>query len=380
MKILHLLDIHWWSGLTSYAFDTIQAHQTLGNQVTLAISKDSIAYKKSNNLNCSILPIKGRKGFEPLLNFFVIGREIFKNKPDWIISHTGSTHWIALALSLLFKIPLIRVRAISQKLKTHWINKMIYQKSSYIVTASENLRFECLNLVASNYKNKIRTILPKVGEEFIAVKVPQPNPANEQNPRSETASEIKDQFHNPMKVLGNKKIGMVARLDPVKGLFNFLKVAKIVQESCPEAEFQIAGPEENITWHSLLNQAKTLGLKNLTYHGFLDSKSLVKFMNQCSMGLITSTGSEEVSRVLIEWMSLGKTVISTNVGSLPEILKEGRGGYLVQPNEPLKMAEKIIQLFQNQNLLDEMGQFNWDLCKNKFSQERFCHEWKNLLG
>lgn len=195
-------------------------------------------------------------------------------------------------------------------------------------------------------------------EEFIGHKGPQPNPANKHE----------------------KKIGIVARLDPVKGLFNFLKVAKIVQESYPEAEFQIAGPEENIPWHSLLNQAKTLGLKNLTYHGFLDSKSLVKFMNQCSMGLITSTGSEEVSRVLIEWMSLGKTVISTNVGSIPEILQDGKGGYLVQPNEPLKMAERIIQLFKNQNLLDEMGQFNWDLCKNKFNQERFCSEWKNLLG
>lgn len=357
MKILHLIDIPWWSGLTSYAFDTIQSHQKQGSQVTLALNKNSLAYKKAKNINCSLIPIRGRKPLDSFSNFFLIGVKVIINKPNWIVAHTGSTHWIAVILGIIFGIPVIRVRAISQKLKTHWINKIIYQKSAAIVTASENLQSECLNLISTNYKNKIRAIYPAAGEEFITFKKHEPAPRKELK----------------------KKIGIVARLDPVKGHSNFLKAAKIVQASCPEIEFHVVGSEENISWSSLLLQSKTLGLKNLFYHGFLDSKNLVQFMNECSMGVIASIGSEEVSRSLIEWMSQGKAVVATNVGSIPEILKEGEGGYLVQPNEPLKMAEKIIQLFKNQNLLIKMGQFNLDLCKKQFNQERFGQEWKNLL-
>ena len=95
MNILHLIDIPWWSGLSSYAFDCVKAQITMGHRVLLACQKDSLSHKRGAEMGLEIFPIGGRRSWNAAFNFLSIGMVRTLWKPDCIVAHTGSTHWIA---------------------------------------------------------------------------------------------------------------------------------------------------------------------------------------------------------------------------------------------------------------------------------------------
>lgn len=351
MKILHLIDIPWWSGLSAYAFDCINAHREAGHKVFLACEKNSLSHRKASEMGLETIAIGGRNPFSAVGNFWKIGATIAENQPDCVIAHTGSTHWIAAGLGIARRISVIRVRASSQKVKIGILNQKIYLNSRMIVTASNKLKQE-LEQFSDELNGKIQTIYPPV--EI---------PARTSQPKS-----------------GIKKIGIVARLDPVKGYPVFLESAKTVQGSFSGVEFHIAGAEENLHWNDILKKGKELGLKNIFYHGFLSAEKVRTLMENCDVGVVSSIGSEEVSRALMEWMSAGKPVVAAAVGCVPEILHDGKGGYVVEPESGNQLGQKINALFGDPVTAQKFGEYNRSVCREKFSRENFKTQWENVLS
>jgi glycosyltransferase involved in cell wall biosynthesis len=54
-------------------------------------------------------------------------------------------------------------------------------------------------------------------------------------------------------------------------------------------------------------------------------------------------------------MSVGRPVIGTRIGGIPEIIDDGVNGYLVEPQNPQQIAEKVLQLFLDEELLITLG-------------------------
>ena len=65
--------------------------------------------------------------------------------------------------------------------------------------------------------------------------------------------------------------------------------------------------------------------------------------------------------------TFGKPVIATAVGGLPEVVEDGKSGYIVSPNSPSEIAEKIVALVNNPKMADEMGQYARHLSETRFS-------------
>jgi len=70
--------------------------------------------------------------------------------------------------------------------------------------------------------------------------------------------------------------------------------------------------------------------------------------------VIPSIYPETFCLVGVEAMSVGRAVIGTNIGAIPEWLEDGRTGFLVEPKNSKDIANKIIKLFENQKLLKIM--------------------------
>jgi glycosyltransferase involved in cell wall biosynthesis len=68
-----------------------------------------------------------------------------------------------------------------------------------------------------------------------------------------------------------------------------------------------------------------------------------------------SVEPENFPTVCNEAMSAGRPVIGTNVGGIPEIIDDGVNGYLVEPERPEQIAQKVIKLFSEEQLLQAMG-------------------------
>ena len=68
------------------------------------------------------------------------------------------------------------------------------------------------------------------------------------------------------------------------------------------------------------------------------------------------TLQEALGTSFLEAMAMKKPVIGTKVGGVPEVVKDGVTGILVPPEEPLKLADAIITLLKDRELMRKMGE------------------------
>ena len=70
---------------------------------------------------------------------------------------------------------------------------------------------------------------------------------------------------------------------------------------------------------------------------------------------------------ILEAMASGLPVITTDKGSITEMITDGRNGFIVSPSSPHQIAEKIGLLIANKSLREEMGTRNRSLAREKFN-------------
>jgi L-malate glycosyltransferase len=157
---------------------------------------------------------------------------------------------------------------------------------------------------------------------------------------------------------------IVANLRPVKDHAMFLRAAKRILERCPKARFVVAG--EGQLMSSLQSYAVDLGIgAAVDFLGRCDNvPELLSRSNVC----VLSSQSEGFPNVVLEYMAAGKPVVSTCVGGVGEAITDNLNGFLVEPGDDAKMADRIVALLCNPDLALRMGQ------KNRAIAERFSAE------
>jgi glycosyltransferase involved in cell wall biosynthesis len=101
---------------------------------------------------------------------------------------------------------------------------------------------------------------------------------------------------------------------------------------------------------SQLQLEQYIQLKGWIKHDDLDS-----YYKNASVVVVPSIVPENFPTVCNEAMSMGRPVIGTNVGGIPEIIDDGINGYLVEPKNAEQIAEKVIQLFSDEEVLKTFG-------------------------
>jgi L-malate glycosyltransferase len=148
------------------------------------------------------------------------------------------------------------------------------------------------------------------------------------------------------------------------GLEYLIKAASIVVKIRPDAVFIIGG--NGPLKHAHEELAKKLGLKNnVFFPGEIPPDSIPNYYGLCDIFVIPSI-TESFGMVTIEAMACGKPVIGTNVGGIPEIIRDGVNGFLVPPRSPEDLAEKILFLLKNPALMEKMGNTNAVEAKEKY--------------
>lgn len=168
-------------------------------------------------------------------------------------------------------------------------------------------------------------------------------------------------------------VGIVANLRPVKRIGIFLRAVALVSASLPEARFLIVGGGEQRL--ELERLAGELGISDETI--FLGKRTDVpRVLAAFDMGVLSSD-SESFSNAIVEYMATGLPVIATDVGGCREMIENGINGYVVPPSEPAIMAERIIELVNNHDLV-QIGKNNKKKAVNLFSSEAMVDSFERL--
>jgi glycosyltransferase involved in cell wall biosynthesis len=146
-------------------------------------------------------------------------------------------------------------------------------------------------------------------------------------------------------------VGVVGRLSPEKGIDVALKVHGLVASRCPEARLCIAG--EGPERPRLERITERLGIgRSVEWLGYLDDPdSLYRRMAV----LLLPSRSEGFPNVALEAMAHGVPVVASRVGGIPEIVLEGRSGFLVDSEDVGGMAERVVALLNDGSLRQRIG-------------------------
>ncbi|MDA3793503.1 MAG: glycosyltransferase [Elusimicrobia bacterium] len=350
-KILHIVNIPWYSGLAAYgedmAFYSEKYSDKFSYDIEFATVKDSALTEKIKK-NFKTIELYGRNSPDTLKSIFKVSRSL--NNTKIIFAHTGSSFFLAIAASLFKKVKVYRVRAERGKIKKNIFNIILHKLAAGVIAPTMQIAEDFKEF---GIKEKKIFFLPPVVDlnNFSA------QPLNKSN-----------------------LIGIVGRLDKVKGHKILIKSLALIKEQIPDIELIIIGKEEGVAEDELIKEAKSLGVADkIKFMGKVKYETIPILMAECRIGVIPSLGSEAVSRVAVEWMAVGRPVVASNVGCLEEFIGNKYNGFLVSPGDPGELAERIIDILKTGWINEKMAEQAAKYCQEHFTPELYNMYLKKIL-
>ena len=142
--------------------------------------------------------------------------------------------------------------------------------------------------------------------------------------------------------------GYVGRLSEEKGTLNFVKAIPEIIEKENEIEFLIGGDgllrdeiEKYVSKENLNDKVKLTG--------WIPHDELPEYLNELKL-LVLPSYTEGLPNIMLEAMACGTPVLATPVGGIPDIIKDGETGFLMENNSPEGIAENVIRALAHPNI------------------------------
>jgi len=146
-------------------------------------------------------------------------------------------------------------------------------------------------------------------------------------------------------------IGTISRLVPIKGLQHLIAAMPEILRRCPEAHLLVAGDGEQRA--ALEAMTRESGLEARVR--FLGYRRDVAAIAAALDVFVLPSINEGQGRVLVQAMALGKPIVASRVGGVPELLADGDAGWLVPPADPTSLAHAIGTLLQDPRHVAKLG-------------------------
>jgi len=171
-------------------------------------------------------------------------------------------------------------------------------------------------------------------------------------------------------------VGIVGNIQRWKGQAVVLEAVREVRSVMPEIRCLIVGGVHRggaeyaqelyryVEEHGLNNNVIFTGFRN-------DIEDVVSTMDVI---IHASINPEPFGRVILEGMALGKPVIATDIGGVPEFVQHGVTGQLVPPRDPKALADAIVELLRDRLRRDRLGNNGRLAVLQRFTVQRHVQE------
>jgi len=119
--------------------------------------------------------------------------------------------------------------------------------------------------------------------------------------------------------------------------------------------------------------------ENFHWLGSLEYPDKVReFLTEIDVYALIS-GIDMSPLTLQEAQLMEKPVVATNVGGIPELMKDGETGFLIEKDSTEELFDKLSMLFNNLEKSKEMGKKGKEFVKNNFNWDKICNDFLNHL-
>jgi glycosyltransferase involved in cell wall biosynthesis len=170
-------------------------------------------------------------------------------------------------------------------------------------------------------------------------------------------------------IQNNKQFIFVGRLVFYKNVEILIKAIKIIKEKEKEVKLIIVGGGPLL--QDLRNMVEKLQIeKNVIIKGFVDAKEKSKLIAQ-SNALLFPSMCEGFGLVILESFQQKRPVLVSDIPPMSDIIKEGKTGFILNPQNEEEWAKKIIHLINHQNDSITMGENGYTDLMENYNQELF---------
>lgn len=333
MKILHVTNAVEWSGGMEQITLLISELQKRNHQNILVCPPDSKLIGKISNPEVQIAPVPMFQDYD-LIAAYKLRQLIRRYSPDIVHAHHSIAHAVAL-LSLLFSNSpaLVVSRRVSFPPRKNPFSRWKYKSkriNKYAVV-SQAVKQTLIN--GGVDASKIEVIYSGVNPEKFFPCAPSKKFRNELH--------IPDHF---------SVVGKIANFSPWKGHHVFLEAAKRCVSKNPKIFFLLVGKETE----SLAPAVERLEIAaSVKLMGF--RKDVPEILSILNVSVNSAIEGEGLSGAMRESLMLEIPVVASDVAGNREIVREGETGFLVPPNDPVSLSEKILYALENYSQAKEMA-------------------------
>lgn len=163
------------------------------------------------------------------------------------------------------------------------------------------------------------------------------------------------------------KFLLIARLLGDKGVREYAAAAQIVKQQYPDVEFGLVGRiDENPNSISHAEFNGWVADNTLVAHG--QQPDVKPYIADCSVYVLPSY-REGTPRTVLEAMSMGRAIITTDAPGCRETVVEGENGFLVPVNDAAALANAMLQFIEQPELIATMGKHSREMAEQKYDVE-----------
>ena len=182
---------------------------------------------------------------------------------------------------------------------------------------------------------------------------------------------IKKKFHERVNF-----VGYIGRLSEEKGVLNFVKAIPEILEKEEKTKFLIGGDgklrdeiEKYVRKENLNNKVELTG--------WIPHDELPDYLNELKLVVLPSY-TEGLPNIMLEAMACGTPVLATPVGAIPDVIKDGETGFILENNSPECIAKNVIRALEHPNP-EEIIKNARALVEKEFTYEAAAERYRKIL-
>jgi lipopolysaccharide heptosyltransferase II len=360
--VLILINVRWWNATAFYAINIARILHKNGHSVFVGCDPRYPAYKKAVAYNLNTVPL-AFYGYNPIKlfkSFIHMLRLVKKEQIEILNPHRTEDHFFALLAKLTTGISLVVTRGDQRKIKKGLLSRLKYSHSDAVVTTCRSI-IDQNRHIFSSMPSKVSVIHGSVDEEHFRL------------PPSGKLKPCKLEIDT-----NRLTIGLVGRISPIKGQETFIQAAAIVLSRYKNIRFVTLGPEVDTKINQLRSKTVELGIEqNFVFMSKINM--VADFIDACDICVTASVASETISRVVLEYLYVGKPVIGTRINAISEIILPGINGELFDPYDHDGLASAILKLARNPDLRRLYAKSSRRLYQERYSEQIFYKKYLKAL-
>ncbi|MEM2145592.1 MAG: glycosyltransferase family 4 protein [Candidatus Jordarchaeaceae archaeon] len=171
-------------------------------------------------------------------------------------------------------------------------------------------------------------------------------------------------------------VGYIGRISPEKGILDLINSALIILKIHGRISFLVGG--YGILYEKLEEEIMKRGLSDkIRMVGWIPHAQVPEYLNELKL-LVLPSYSEGLPTIILEAMACGAIVLASPVGGIPDIIRDGETGFILEDRSPDYIAKKILKILSRSDL-EQIARNARRIIEVEYSYESAVKRFKEML-